>query len=56
MEKRDENYWGLKVNINKTKLMVMNKEPAVRPQGGRYSRVGFAVKECECERWCHQRC
>ena len=30
--KRDGNYRGLKVNINKTKLMVMGKEPAVRPQ------------------------
>ena len=26
----------LKVNINKTKLMVMSREPAVRPQRGRY--------------------
>ena len=28
---------GFKVNINKTKLMVMDREPAVRPQRGRYS-------------------
>ena len=27
---------GLKVNINKTMLMVMGREPAVRPQRGRY--------------------
>ena len=30
MDKRDGNY-GSKVNINKTKLMVMHKEPALRP-------------------------
>ena len=27
---------GLKVNINKTKLMVIGREPAVRPQRGSY--------------------
>ena len=27
----------LKVNINKTKLMMMGREPAIRPQRGRYS-------------------
>ena len=26
----------LKVNTNKTKLMVIGREPAVRPQKGRY--------------------
>ena len=30
------NLLGLKVNINKTKLMVMGREPAVRPQRARY--------------------
>ena len=38
---------GLKVlEINKTKLTVMGREPAVRPQRGRY-HVGFATKELE---------
>ena len=32
--KREMETWGLKVNINKTKLM--GREPAVRPQRGRY--------------------
>ena len=37
---------GFKVNINKTKLMVMGREPAVRPQKGRFcTHVGFAAKE-----------
>ena len=61
MEKRD-GIRGLKVNINKTNLMVMGKEPAVRPRG-RYP-CGVCSKgvgansiwyQC-CERWCHQRC
>ena len=30
--KREMETRGLKVNINKTKLMVMGREPAVRPQ------------------------
>ena len=30
----------------KTKLMVMGREPAVRPQRGRY-HVGFAAKKLE---------
>ena len=30
--KREMEIKGLKVNINKTKLMVMAREPAVRPQ------------------------
>ena len=54
---------GLKVSINKTKLMVMGREPAVRPQRGRYpcgvcgKGVGANPIWCQCcERWCHQRC
>ena len=53
----------LKVNINKTKLMLMGREPAVRPQRGRYpcgvcgKGVGANSIWCQCcERWCHQRC
>ena len=34
--KREMETWGLKVNINKTKLMVMGGEPAVRQQRGSY--------------------
>ena len=34
--KREMEIRGLKVNIDKTKLMVMGKEPAVRPQRERY--------------------
>ena len=53
----------LKVNINKTKFMVMGREPAVRPQRERYpcgvcsKGVGANSIWCQCcERWCHQRC
>ena len=35
MEKEMETR-GLKVNINKTKLVVMCRKPTVRPQRGRY--------------------
>ena len=59
--KREMETRGLKVNINKTKLMVMGREPAVRPQRGRYTcgvcskGVGANSKCCQCcERWCHQ--
>ena len=38
---------GLKVNINKTKLMVMGSDPAARPQRGRYQKAVFAAKESE---------
>ena len=34
--KREMETRGLNVNINKIKLMVMGREPAVRPQRGRY--------------------
>ena len=54
---------GLKVNINKTKLMVMGRDPAVKPQKGRYpcgvcgKGVGTNSIWCQCcKRWCHQRC
>ena len=61
--KREMETRGLKVNINKTKLMVMGREPAVRPQRGRYPsgvcdkgvRANSIWCQC-CERWCHQRC
>ena len=53
----------LKVNINKTKLMMMGREPAIRPQRGRYScgvsSKGFGANSiwCHCcEKWCYQRC
>ena len=35
--KREMETRGLKVNINKAKLMVMGREPAVRPERGRHS-------------------
>ena len=61
--KREVETRALKVNINKTKLMVMGREPAVRPHRGRYP-CGFCSKGvganslwCQCcERKCHQRC
>ena len=34
--KREMETRGLKVNINKTKFMVMSREPAVRPQREKY--------------------
>ena len=37
---------GLNENINKTKLMVMGREPAVRIKRGG-THVGFAAKELE---------
>ena len=36
MWKREMETRGLKLNVNKTKLMVMGTKPAVRPQRGRY--------------------
>ena len=61
--KREMETRGLKVNINKTKLMVMGREPAVRPQRERYpcgvcsKGAGVKLIWCQCcERWCHQRC
>ena len=56
---------GLKVNIkfNKTKLMEMGREPAVRPQRESYpcgvcgKGVGANSIWCQCcEKWCHHRC
>ena len=44
--KREIETRRLKVNINKTKLIVMGREPAVTPQRGRYP-WGFAAKEME---------
>ena len=52
--KRQMETRGLIVNINKTKLMVMGREPAVRPQRGRYPcevcgrRVGANSVWCQC--------
>ena len=44
---------GLKVIINKTKLMVMNREPAVRPQRGR-CQCGVCSKGVGLNSvWCH---
>ena len=61
--KREMETRGLKVNMNKTKMMVVGREPAVRPQRGRYpcgvcgEGVGANSVWCQgCERWCHQRC
>ena len=34
--KREMETRGLQVNINKSKLMLMGREPIVRPQRGRY--------------------
>ena len=54
---------GLKVNMDKTKIIVVGREPAVRPQRGRYpcgvcgERVGVNSVWCQgCSRWCHGRC
>ena len=61
--KREMETRGLKVNIDKTKMMVVGREPMVRPQRGRYpcgvcgEGVGVNSVWCQgCERWCHQRC
>ena len=50
---------GLKVNINKTKLMVMDRKPVVRQQTGSYpygvcdKEVGANSIWCQCsKRWC----
>ena len=56
--KREMETRGLKVNINKTKLLWIGREPAVRQQRGRYP-CGVCSKEvqansiwCQCsERW-----
>ena len=52
--KREMETRRLKVNIKKTKLMVMDREPAVRPQRGRYpcgvcsKGVGANSIWCQC--------
>jgi len=58
MEKR-----GLKVNMEKTKMMVLRRKSAVPLERGRYpcgccgKGVGQNSVFCrECEGWCHQRC
>ena len=58
MEKR-----GLKVNMEKTKMMVLGRKPAVTPESGRYPcgccgrGVGANSVWCAgCNKWCHQRC
>ena len=56
--KRETETGGLKVNLNKIKLMVMGREPAVRPKRGRYrcgvcgKGVGGNAIWCQCcETW-----
>ena len=63
VSKREMEIRELKVNLNKTKWMVMGREPTVRPQRRRYpcgvcsKGVGANLIWCQCcERWCHQRC
>ena len=54
---------GLKVNMDKIKMMVVRSKPAMRPQRSRYPR-GVCGKEvrvnsvwCQgCSRSCHRRC
>ena len=63
--KREMETRGLKVNMNKTNLMVMGREP-VLGHNGEDIHVWFAAKELEQtqygvnfvkgERWCQQRC
>lgn len=54
---------GLKVNMEKTKLMITGKESSHRVKSGRWpcgccgKGVGVNSILCvECSRWCHQRC
>ena len=61
--KREMETRRLKVNMNKTKMMVVGREPIVRPERGRYpcgvcgEGVGVNSVWCQgCVRWCHQRC
>ena len=58
MEKR-----GLKVNMEKTKVMVTGRQPNRRQEEGRYpcgccgKNVGVNSVLCtECGKWCHKRC
>ena len=45
---------GLKVNINKMKLMLMGREPAVRPQRGRYPHRVCGKVVGANSIWCQQ--
>ena len=54
---------GMKVNMEKTKVMVTGKEPNRRQEEGRYpcgccgKNVGVNSVLCtECGKWCHKRC
>ena len=54
---------GLKVNMDKTKVLISGKEPRRIMESGRYpcgccgKGVGVNSVLCvACEKWCHQRC
>ncbi len=54
---------GMKVNMEKTKMMVLGRKPAVPLERGRFPcaccgrGVGANSVWCAgCDRWCHQRC
>ncbi len=54
---------GLRVNMEKMKVMISGEEPMVRVDSGRYScgccgrGMGENLVWCAgCESWCHQRC
>ncbi len=54
---------GLRVNIEKTKVVISGEEPKIRMESGRYPcrccgrGMGESLVWCAgCERWCHQIC
>ncbi len=61
--KRERGRGGLRVNMEKTKVVISGEEPRIRMESGRYPcgccrRVvgGNSVYCAECEPWCHQGC
>ena len=61
--KREMGRRGLKVNMEKTKVMITGREPNRRQEEGRYpcgccgKNVGVNSILCtECGKWCHKRC
>ena len=61
--KREMERRGLRVNMEKTKVVISGEELVVRMESGRYpcgccgKGVGENLVWCAgCERWCHQRC
>ncbi len=61
--KREMERRGMRVNIEKTKVVMSVEEPRIRMESGRYPcgccgrGVGENFVWCAgCERWCHQRC